>query len=152
DSVHWRSRVEITSGLIISRFRYLSNLKVLFLSCFLIPSQHPRSKHNNYDRGMENCLYLSPHLRFADGGRFIYHSLFGNLARIDEELRDALTGVRFPLTESDGRDVFGQVASEVLKQNYFLVTNVDEERLLLSDWLREREGLLPTGYYLESLQ
>jgi len=89
-------------------------------------------------------------------GRFaVYHSLFGNLKRVNGAVLELLRRFSEPARP---RDVLGdgQVpaadAIRTLRDLYYLVPEGYDERTLVDEQLRERERLLRRGYLISALQ
>jgi uncharacterized protein len=100
-------------------------------------------------------LLPSTHLRLSppDARRpYVYHSLFGNFAWVDEEMRDLLTHPQPAMTLASLSGRIGPEAAGTLRDSYFLVDSLDEERSMIEGWLAQRRQAIHTGKYLGALQ
>jgi uncharacterized protein len=102
-------------------------------------------------RSVEKSGHLRLHATH-EGRHLAYHSLFGNLAWLDDPLFEYLSRSTGTLRYEELESEVGADVASVLWNSYFIVTSADEERELISGWLAERAAKLETGYYLGGLQ
>ena len=100
---------------------------------------------------VEKSRHLRLHSR-TDGRKLAYHSLFGNLAWLDDDLYRYLEASSGSASRARLESEIGADAASVLWSSYFFVENPSEERELIDGWLAERESQLQTGYFLGGLQ
>jgi uncharacterized protein len=98
-------------------------------------------------------LVRSSHLRLSEGTAtpYAYHTLFGNFAWVDAQLRDLLPSIG-QIRFSDLVTIAGRDTAELLRDSYFFVESEDEERSLVTEWLAERRQTVHTGRYVGALQ
>lgn len=97
----------------------------------------------------------SRHLRVVntDGTQpAAYHELFGNLTLIDQDLAKILS-------ERDGsqeleylQDILPPAVFRLLRDSYFIVESMEEERELIDQWLKDRRQDIPSGALIGALQ
>jgi uncharacterized protein len=105
--------------------------------------------------GARRHLLPSAHLHLSPPGArrpYVYHRLFGNFAWIDEEMRDLLAHPQASMTSASLLNLVGPEAGETLRDSYFLVDSLDEERSMIAEWLEQRRQTIHTGKYLGALQ
>ncbi|OPY85230.1 MAG: Anaerobic sulfatase-maturating enzyme [Smithella sp. PtaU1.Bin162] len=108
---------------------------------------------------MEAKLKQSDYLQIiprAKGGYVVYHSLYGNLKQINQNILELLNKFKNPISpailfrEQSGNGI-GKTINELTKLHY-LVPLGDDERTFFNEKLAQRENKLTTGYYIGALQ
>jgi uncharacterized protein len=92
----------------------------------------------------------SPYLRQVKvpGGALTYHSLFGNLSFLDQELTQLLATAE----REEVADLLPKSLRQLLYNKYFITDVAEDEREVTRQWLRQRESAISSGYYLRALQ
>jgi uncharacterized protein len=95
---------------------------------------------------------ISSFLRAPAQKPLIYHSLFGNLSKVSNSIKQFLTECDRSVSEEYLNEKIGVESREYLYASYFLVSQDEDEREITQRWLNERQERIQTGYYFRTLQ
>jgi len=104
---------------------------------------------------MSERLLRSPFLQViaSNGGYVAYHSLFGNLCRVNAGVVNLLERFREPKRPADV--VLGASAAagvRKLREMWYLVPEGTDERARVGRWLQRRSELVPQGYFITEVE
>ena len=100
-------------------------------------------------------LYKSIYLELrktASGDYFAYHSLFGNLSKIDVELFTFLEEYNNYEDAQTLSDIIGEKVINSLIDNHFFVYQLEEEIIILEDLIKTRHTNIQKGALMSGLQ